>query len=405
VRVSRNLLLIYGAACVRSLGIGLTGVLLGLYLFQAGFSATRIGAVIAAGLAGAAAATLVVSLRAERIGRRRLLVILSLLAALGGLGVALTNSWLGVLLLAFLGMLNGMGKDRGAAYSLEQAVIPEAIPAERRTWALAWYSLVLDAGLAAGSLAAAAPLLFRHWLGVGLLPSYQLAFVVYAALNLLSGLCYLFLTPQVEVVHPGVPAAERQISAEAKKTVTKLAALFAIDGLGGGFLTTALIAYWFFQRFGVAEASLGLLFFVVRLANAGSYLVAAWLARRIGLLNTMVFTHIPSSLFLMGAALAPSFGWAVALFLARECLVQMDVPTRQSYVVAVVGPHERTFASGLTNVTRNVAWATAPSFAGYVMQHLALAAPLLLGGGIKISYDLLLFAAFRRLKPPEEVNS
>ena len=163
-----------------------------------------------------------------------------------------------------------------------------------------------------------------------------------------------------------------------------------------------MIAYWFFRRFGVAEESLGPLFFVLRLANAGSYLVAAWLARRIGLLNTMVFTHIPSSLFLIAVPFAPSFAWAVAMLLARECLVEMDVPTRQSYIVAVVGPQERTFASGMTNVTRNVAWATAPSFAGYFMQHLALASPLFLGGGIKITYDLLLYIAFRRVKPPEE---
>jgi predicted MFS family arabinose efflux permease len=175
-----------------------------------------------------------------------------------------------------------------------------------------------------------------------------------------------------------------------------------LDSLGGGFLTSALIAYWFFRRFSVAEESLGPLFFVLRLANAGSYLVAAWAARRIGLLNTMVFTHIPSSLFLIAVPFAPSFAWAVAMLLARECLVEMDVPTRQSYILAVVQPNERTYASGITNLTRNVAWATAPSFAGYFMQHLALAAPLFLGGGIKITYDLLLYVAFRRVKPPEE---
>ncbi|MFQ5814742.1 MAG: MFS transporter, partial [Anaerolineae bacterium] len=237
-----------------------------------------------------------------------------------------------------------------------------------------------------------------------LIASYQLTFGLYAVLNLLGAVLYLFLSSNIEVVRPASPiaAATTRISPESRKVVTKLAALSGMDSFGGGFLSSALIAYWFFRRFGVSEESLGPLFFAVRLLNAGSYLVAAWLARRFGLLKTMVFTHIPSSLFLMAVPFAPSFSWAVACFLARESLVEMDVPTRQSYIVAVVQPNERTFASGITNLTRNVAWATAPSFAGYFMQHLALAAPLFAGGGIKIVYDVLLYGAFRRLKPPEE---
>ncbi|MEE8201920.1 MAG: MFS transporter [Candidatus Acidoferrales bacterium] len=403
MRSSRDLLLIYPAAFLRSLGVGLTGVILGIYLSRAGFCAAYIGVVIASGLAGVAVATLIVTLHSDRLGRRRTLVGLSLLAALGGLGLALASGLSGILLLSFLGMLNGMGRDRGAASVLEQAIIPETSAAERRTWALAWYNLVLDAGHALGALAGAVPFLLRHWLEVDLLASYQLAFGLYAGLNLASAVIYLFLSSQIEVARaaPGLAEAGRKLSPKSKRIVAKLAALSGLDSLGGGFLTSALIAYWFFRRFGVAEETLGLLFFTVRLANSGSYLVAAWLARRIGLLNTMVFTHIPSSLFLVALPFAPSFPWAVGLFLARECLVEMDVPTRQSYILAVVEPRERTFASGITNLTRNVAWATAPSFAGYFMQ-LALAAPLFLGGGIKIVYDLLLFAAFRRLKPPEE---
>lgn len=401
---NRDLLLIYGAAFLRALGVGLTSVVLGIYLSRLGLSATRIGWVIGAGLAGAALATFVVSFHADPLGRRRTLVTLSLLGTLGGLGLALTTDLSGILLLAFLGMLNGMGRDRGAAFALEQAIIPEATAPEQRTWALAWYNLVLDAGHALGALTGTLPFLLRRWLEVELLASYQFTFAFSAVLSLLSAALYLFLSPQIEIVRAAMPLAggAAEISPQSKKVVTKLAALSAMDSLGGGFLTSALIAYWFFRRFGVAEESLGLLFFAVRLANAGSYLVAAWLARRIGLLNTMVFTHIPSSLFLMALPFAPAFVWAVGLFLARECLVEMDVPTRQSYIVAVVEPNERTLASGVTNLTRNVAWATAPSFAGYFMQHLALAAPLFLGGGIKIAYDLLLFGAFRRIKPLEE---
>lgn len=401
--LNRNLALIYGAAFLRALGVGMTGVILGIYLSRVGFSATLIGVVIASGLAGSALATLIVSFRADRLGRRRTLISLSLLMSLGGLALALTTAVPSILLLSFLGMLNGMGRDRGAAFALEQAIIPETAPAERRTWALAWYNLVLDGGHAVGALASAIPFLFRSMLDVNLLASYQFTFGLYAVLGVVSAVLYAFLSRQIEVVKTTSLSKEAtKISPESKRIVTRLAALSGLDSLGGGFLTSALIAYWFFRRFGVAEESLGPLFFVLRLANAGSYLVAAWLARRIGLLNTMVFTHIPSSLFLIAVPFAPSFAWAVAMLLARECLVEMDVPTRQSYIVAVVGPQERTFASGMTNVTRNVAWATAPSFAGYFMQHLALASPLFLGGGIKITYDLLLYIAFRRVKPPEE---
>ena len=403
MRLHPNQRRIYVAAFLRSLGVGLTGVVLGIYLARAGLNATSVGTVIAAGLAGAAVGMLFLSFYGNRMGRRRTLVGLSLLSAVGGLGFALSSRPVSILVLAFLGMVNGMGRDRGAASALDQAILPDAVPGDQRTWSLAWYNLVLDAGHALGALAGALPFLFRRWWGVELMASYQLTFGFYAALNLLSAAFYWFLSPQIEAARPGRPVGgSAGISPQSKKIVAKLAALFGLDSLGGGFLTSALIAYWFLRRFGVSEGSLGPLFFVVRLLNAGSHLAAAWLARRIGLLNTMVFTHIPSSLFLMAVPLAPSFTWAVVLLLARECLVEMDVPTRQSYVVAVVEPAERTFASGMTNLTRNVAWAAAPSFAGYFMQHLALAAPLFVGGGIKIVYDALLYLAFRRLTPPEE---
>jgi len=210
---------------------------------------------------------------------------------------------------------------------------------------------------------------------------------------------------QVEINRAGSLGHQAgQVSAEAKSTVVRLAALFAIDSLGGGFLLDALVSYWFFRRFGLAEGSLAVLFFVVHLLNALSHLGAAFLAQRIGLLKTMVFTHLPSSLFLIAVPFAPSARWAVVLFLLRESLVEMDVPTRQSYVAAVVGASERSFASGITNLTRNMAWAASSAVAGLFMQNIALAAPLWLGGGLKIIYDVLLWRAFRHVKPPEERN-
>lgn len=198
------------------------------------------------------------------------------------------------------------------------------------------------------------------------------------------------------------PLARPPVDPRSKRVITRLALLFGLDSIGGGFLNSALIAYWFFSQYGTSEADLALLFFAARVLNALSHVAAAWLARRIGLLNTMVWTHLPSSVFLILAPASPTAALAAALFLAREALVEMDVPTRQSYVMAVVKPTERTFASGVTNVTRNVAWAVGPSVAGIVMQHVALAGPLIIGGALKIGYDLLLYRAFRHVRPPEE---
>lgn len=182
----------------------------------------------------------------------------------------------------------------------------------------------------------------------------------------------------------------------------KISSLFAVDSIAGGFASTALLSYFFFQSFGANEAAIGGLFFVARIANALSHLAAAYLARKIGLLNTMVFTHIPSSVLLVTVALAPDFATAAFLFVLREALVEMDVPTRQSYVMAVVREEERTFASGVTHLARMGGWAVAPSVAGWLMQSVALGTPLVIAGGLKIAYDVMLYAAFRKIKPPEE---
>lgn len=399
----RNLLLIYAASWGRSFNIGLLGVVLGVYLSREGFSATTIGLVIAAGLAGMALGTLFVTFRADALGRRRTLIALSFLNALGAMPLIFHFGLAPLLTLAFLGMMNGMGSDRSPSFALEQAMIPGLVSDQRRTWALAWYSVVLDASGAVGALAAGLPLFAQKIWGVDLGAEYRALFLGYAAIHLLSIVFYLFLSHDVEVPKislPGQTAAG--ISSQTKATVTRLASLFALDSFGGGFLSDALVSYWFFRRFGITESRLALLFFAVHVLNALSHLGAAWLARRIGLIKTMVFTHLPSSVFLIAAAFMPSPRWAVVLFLLRESLVEMDVPTRQSYVAAVVRPQERTFAAGVTNLTRNTAWAVASSVAGFFMQQVAFSAPLLLGGGLKIIYDGLLWRAFRHVKPPEE---
>ena len=398
-----DLWLISAAAFLRSLGIGLTGVVLGLYLARSGFSTIAIGLVIGAGLAGAGASTILVTLRADHLGRRSTLLVLSLFTATGGVGLAFTHSLPILLLVAFFGMLNGMGTDRSASFVLEQAMIPGLVSDDRRTWSLARYNLVLDAAGAVGALTAALPFFLQRSLGLPLSAAYRTIFLGYAAINLLTAIFYVLLSRAVEVHHGSAAVEPRPaVTSATKKVVGKITALFSIDAFAGGFLTDALVAYWFFRRFGATEAKLGVLFFVIRVFNALSHLGAAWLAKRIGLVNTMVFTHLPSSLFLIFVPLAPNLSAAVVLLLLREALVEMDVPTRQSYVAALVKPFERTFAAGVTNLARNAFWALGSSISGFFMRGVSFGAPLVIGGTLKIAYDLLLYRSFRRLRAPEE---
>jgi MFS family permease len=404
MRFSRSLLVIYVASFLRSLGVGLLGVVLAVYLSRVGISATGIGLVIGAGLFGACVATAVVAWGSLRIGYRASLVTLSLLTALGGLALAVLPSFPILPFLAFVGMVNGMGTDRSATFALEQAIIPALVPDRSRTWGLSWYNVLLDSGGALGALGAGLPLALSNWVHVSLVAGYRYLFVAYAVVNVSSALLYILLQVDAGYLH-ATPAATAEPSASAlsRSTVHRIAALFAIDAFGGGFLSDALVSYWFFHRFGLAEQTLGLLFFAVHILNAASHLGAAWIAERIGLVNTMVFTHLPSSLFLIAVPFASSSKWAIVLFLLRESLVEMDVPTRQSYVAALVKPHERAYASGITNITRTGAWAAASAISGFLMQRLAFSAPLLIGGTLKIAYDILLFRNFRHIKTPEEL--
>jgi MFS family permease len=399
--MTRDRLLLYVAAFTRSTAVGMSGVLIALYLAEQGLGAGMVGAVVSAGLLGGAAGTLLVSLAASRIGRRATLFSVTLVSFAGTLLFSASSSAWVLAGAAFVGMVNGMGRDRGAAFSLEQALLPDTATESGRTQAFAWYNVVLDSGHALGALAAVLPVLLRHVLGLGALVSYRASFAVVAGLTLVGAAAYAGLSARVI----GDSAGQRRIrlEPESKRRIAGLAGLFALDSVGGGFLTGALVSYWFFRRFGVGEEVLAPLFLAARIANGASHLAAAWLARRIGLLNTMIFTHLPSSLFLLTVPIAPTFPVAAALFLMRECLVEMDVPTRQSYVVAVVRPEERVAASGATNLVRTLGWGVGPLFAGAAMQSLALWTPLVIGASLKIAYDGLLYGGFRRVKPPEEL--
>jgi len=402
---NRDLSLIGASGFLRSFGTGLLGVVVGIFLSRSGHSSLFIGLVIAAGLVGSALATTAVGAAADRLGRRRFLIALALLAALGGLGLALVPAPGFLILTVFLGMLNATGTDRSAAYALEQAVIPALVDDSRRTWSLAIYNVFIDGGGSLGALCAVFPLLLQQRLHLPLLIAYKYVFLGYAALSVSTAALYWFLSSRIELAVPPGRFSLPKLTPASKKVITKLTALFSLDAFGGGFLTDALVSYWFFRRFGIAEHDLGIVFFVVHILNAVSHLGAAWLARRIGLVNTMVFTHLPSSLFLMAVPFATSARWAIVLFFCREALVEMDVPTRQSYVAAVVRHDERTLVSSITNLARNVFWAVGSAVAGISMQMFAFSAPLLLGGSAKILYDVLLFKSFRQLKPPEEINT
>ncbi len=395
MRPLRDRRILYATCFLRAVGTQMLGVLLGIYLPSVGLSEAQTGTVVSAGLWGAAVAALLATLLADRRGRRRLLTEVALLGAVGAAAAAFGGGPVWLVAAAFLGMLNGMGRDRGAALIVEQGILPATTTDRERTRVFAWYNVCQDAGHAVGAALAGLPALLLAF-DVPRADGHRAGLLLYALLLLVTALLYRGLR-----VDPA-PEAPPAVSPASRRIVAKISALFAVDAIAGGFLTSALLAYFFFRRFGVGEGAIAALFVGARILNAASHLGAAWLARRIGLVRTMVFTHIPAGLLLVTVAYAPSFEVAAILFLLREGLVEMDVPTRQSYVMAVVRPEERVYASGVTNIVRMAGWAVAPAFAGLFMAGVDLRAPLLVGAAMKITYDLLLYSAFRSVRPPEE---
>ena len=388
------------AGFARAAATSMAGITLGLYLARLGLDPRSLGLVVSAGLAGAALAALLATLYADRLGRRRFLLAVGTLAALGTATFAVSANPLVLGLCAFVGMLNGMGRDRGAAQVLELSMLPSTTDDRGRTRVIALYTMLQDLGHGFGAaLVSATGFLTAGHAEAARSSGYRVLLLACALCSAFGVLLYTRLGPELEVRSP---AARARITPESRAILTRISALFALDGVAGGFLTSALLSYFFFERFGAGPGAIGALFVGARILNALSHLAAAWLAGRIGLVNTMVFTHIPSSVFLASVAFAPNFPIAALLFLLREGLVEMDVPTRQSYVLAVVRPEERTFANGITNLVRLGAWAVAPSFAGLLMTKGSLHTPLVVGAGMKILYDLLLWRAFRQVKPPEE---
>jgi len=391
--------LLLASAALRATATGLVGVLMGVYLARLGLDAAQIGGLIAAGLTGAAAAGALTTRWGDRLGRRRLLAVFALLGSAGCAAMALAARPWALGLALFLGMLNGMGREQGASLILDQAILPATAEGHGRTLAFAHYHFLLDAGGALGAAVLSLPWLMQKATEAGALASLRLTWIVPAVL--MGGAALLSLRLSAGVEAPAAPQVAPRPKSRGR-LLRRVAGLFFMDAFADGLLTSSLLAYFLYLRFGISEGSLALLFFAGRAANACSHYGAAWLARRIGLVNTMVFTHLPSSLALVGLALAPSFPFAALLFLLRESLGEMDEPTRKSFLMAVVPPGERTALAGSTHLVRMAGWALAPALAGLLMRGHSLAAPLFAAAGLKVLFDGCLFLAVRGTAPPEE---
>jgi MFS family permease len=393
----RDVFLLYAARAARGFGDGFAVIILPAYLAEIGFDAFQIGIVATAALLGTAAATLAVGLIGARHDLRNLLLFGAFLMAASGLAFAQVEHIAFIILVAFVGTMNPSTGDLGLLVPLEHAMIARTVPDQARTAAFAHYSLIGALATAAGALAAAAPDLLGS-LGMAKVVGLKAMFYVYAALGLTGAFLYACL-PHAELRQSTAPPAPLGPS---RGIVYKLAALFSLDAFAGGFAVPALIALWLFERFDLSLTAASLFFFWSNVLAAFSYPVAARLAKRFGLVNTMVFTHIPSSLCLIAAAFSPHLAIVLALLLIRSALSQMDVPTRTSYVMAVVTPAERPAAASVTAVPRSLASALSPALAGALLTTSMAGLPLVICGGLKIAYDLALLFSFRHIKPPEE---
>jgi MFS family permease len=388
--------LLYAARGLRGFGDGFAIILLPAYLTAIGYDPIQIGIVATASLLGTALLTLAVGFLAPGYDLRTLLLLGACLMALTGFAFPNAEHIVFVVTVAFVGTINPATGDLGVLVPIEHAMIAGGVPDEDRTKVFARYSLIGALSMAVGSLAASLPDLLTVG-DLGRIGSFKVMFYLYAVLGLGSALLYQRL--------PHARADERKHTAPlgpSRAVVYKLAALFSLDAFAGGFVVQSLLALWLFEQFDLSLSAAAVFFFWTSTLSAFSYPVAAWLAKRIGLINTMVYTHIPSSICLIVAAMVPNLGVVLGLLLLRSALSQMDVPTRTSYVMAVVTPAERAAAASVTAVPRSLASALSPAMAGALMAGSFAALPLILCGTLKIAYDLGLLWMFRHIKPPEE---
>ena len=389
---------------VRTFAQGFVAVLLALYLTELGFSLVQVGAFLSVGVVGVAFFAFLVSLIVGRVGRRTLLIFFSMISASAGLALFFVDHFLLLLVFAFLGSLStgGGGGGESPAQPLEVASLPDTAPDDKRTDLFAIYNIVARAGAALGALAAGLPALYQGAFNLTTLDSYRFMFILFAALQFSGALLYSLLSTGIEGA-----STERRWSnpfkLPSRRRIFTLTGLFSVDTFTTSMVTQSLMAYWFSTKFGLELGSLALVFFVSQVLTATSLWLAAKIANRIGLLNTMVFTHIPSSLFLLAAAFAPTAWLAVLFWQLRAFLVQMDNPTRDSYTMAIVGPEERVGMASIHMVGRSAFGAAGPSATAALWGLLSASAPLVGSAALKISYDIVLYAMFRNVRPPEEI--
>jgi MFS family permease len=393
----------------RMFGYGFLSVVLVLYLTQVGLTETQIGLLLTLTLLGDTVISLWITTHADRIGRRRMLIAGALLMVFAGVLFAVTRNFLFLLIAATIGVISPSGYEVGPFLSIEQAALSQIIPDEKRTRVFAWYNLVGSFATALGALAGGSLVQLLMDSGVSSLGSYRVIVIGYAVIGAVLGGLFTRLSPAVEirtVANPSQsPSASKTLFGlhRSRRVVLKLSALFSIDAFAGGFVLQSILAYWFHVRFNVQPAVLGSIFFGANILAGLSALSAAWVAKKIGLIRTMVFTHIPSNILLILVPLMPNLPLAIAVLLLRFSISQMDVPTRQSYTMAVVAPDERSAASGITGIARTTGASLSPVFTGPLLANAALMnVPFFLSGGLKIIYDLLLYRSFKAIKPPEE---
>jgi MFS family permease len=398
---SADALRVLAARGVRAFGDGFVALLLPIYLVERGFSVLAIGAIVTGTLIGTAVMTLWVGWIANRHSRRLLLLAAAVLMAATGAGFAVVMNFWPLLVIAIVGTMNPTSGDASIFVPLEQTVLTQTIEPRRRTALFARYSVIGSCATALGVLAAAFPDAATAWTGCTRTAAMQVMFALYAVLGLVAFLLYWPLSPAVEITDTAPTAPLGQ----SKRLVYGMAALFGMDSFGTGFLVQSLLALWFYKAFQVSLTTTATILFWSSLCAAVSYLLAVPIAARIGLINTMVFTHLPSNMLLILIPFSPNLATAIALLLARSALSQMDVPTRTSYVMAVVTPAERPAAASITAVPKTFAWAAGSLISGYLLTLSTFGWPLLIGGVIKGVYDILLLIKFQKVRPPEEARA
>jgi MFS family permease len=396
--LSRDGWLLFATCGVRSFAYGFLSVVLGLYLDAIGLTATTIGWIFTAALAGGAVMTIVITAVADRLGRRVLLILGALLMAIAGWVFAVSNNPIFLTVAAIFGTISPSGKEVGPFLSIEQAILPQTSEDQHRTAVFSAYNLIGSLFAALGALAVGLPSLFA----LPQITGYRFLIWGYAVCAVVMMILFGLLSPTIEAKTKTDSQTRMTGVQRSRSVVAKLAGLFALDAFAGGFIVQSIVAYWFYLRYETDLNALGGIFFGTNLLAALSFLAAPTIARRFGLLNTMVFTHLPSNILILIVPLMPNLELAVVMLLVRNLLSQLDVPTRQSYTMAVVDPDERAAAAGILSVARNAGGAAAPLFTGGVLAVPSLGLPFFLAGGLKIIYDLWIFAVFRKTKPPEE---